>query len=370
MQMARRVWKPLGTLFLTAALLAGCGSGATPSDLAKGQGAGESNQGKIQLTGAGSTFDYPYFSKAFHEYSNHHPNVQVNYQSVGSGAGIQQFTQKTVDFGATDVPLNKDEYAKAKAAGGDVIQIPVALGGVAIAYNLPDVTQPLKLTPDVLTKIFLGKIKKWNDPAIQSLNPDAKLPATDITPVYRSDGSGTTYIMTDYLSNISPEWKSSVGTGKSVKWPVGVGAKGNEGVAGQIKQTPGAIGYVELAYVLETKMSYAALQNKAGKFVTPTLESVTAAASQFPNVSAENFSIVNAPGDGSYPIAGYSWVLLWKDQKDPNKGKALVDVMKYVVTDGQKLATSIQYAPLPQNVQDLAVQMLKQVQSGGQPLLQ
>ncbi|MDI3258040.1 MAG: phosphate ABC transporter substrate-binding protein PstS [Kyrpidia sp.] len=369
MQIAKRVWKPFGALALTATLLAGCGSSATPSDTTNQTGGGASQQ-KVQLTGAGSSFDYPYFSKAFAEYKNSHPNVEVNYQSVGSGAGIEQFTKQLVDFGATDVPLNKDEYAKAKAAGGDVVEIPVALGGVALAYNLPDVTQPLKMTPDVVAKIFLGKIKTWNDPAIQSLNPDVKLPNTPITTVHRSDGSGTNYIVTDYLSTVSPEWNSSVGKGKSVQWPGGIGAKGNEGVAGQIKQTVGAFGYVELAYALETKMNYAALQNKAGKYVTPTLESVTAAASQFPNVSAENFSIVNAPGDGSYPIAGYSWVLLWKDQKDANKAKVLLDVMKYVVTDGQKLATSIQYAPLPQNVQEMAVGLLKQVQANGQPVMQ
>ncbi|MDI3328663.1 MAG: phosphate ABC transporter substrate-binding protein PstS [Alicyclobacillaceae bacterium] len=369
MHMARRVWKPFGAVALAAALLAGCGSGTAPSDAAKDQGAQNAGQA-VRLTGAGSSFVYPYFSKAFAEYKKSHPNVEVNYQSVGSGAGIQQFTQKTVDFGASDVPLNKDEYAKAKEAGGDVVQIPVALGGVAIAYNLPDVNQQLKLTPDVLVKIFMGKIKKWNDPAIQSLNPDVKLPAMDIVTVHRSDASGTNYIVTDYLSVVSPEWKSSVGVGKSVNWPGGVGAKGNEGVAGQIKQTPGAIGYVELAYALETKMSYAALQNKAGKFVSPTLESVTTAASQFPNVSAERFSIVNADGEGSYPIAGYTWVLLWKDQPDATKGKALLEVMKYVVTDGQKLATSIQYAPLPQNIQELAVGLLKEIRSGGKPLLQ
>lgn len=361
-------WVALFTVgILGVFLLAGCGANSKESK-SESSGTGTS-QAVSRLTGAGSTFVYPFFSKAFHKYEQEH-KLQVNYQSIGSGGGIQQFTQQTVDFGATDVPMNRNELAAAAKTGGEVVQIPVTLGATAIAYNIPGVSEQLKFTPEIIAKIYFGQIKKWNSPEIAAVNPGVKLPDLPIVVVHRSDGSGTTYIFTDYLSNISDAWKQKVGTGKSVNWPVGVGAKGNEGVAGQIRQTPGAIGYVELAYALETNMAYGYLKNKDGKFVLPSLESVTAAAAQVPNVNAENFSIVNAPGADSYPISGYVWVTLWKDQKDAARGKKLVDLMKWVVTDGQKIASSLHYAPLPQNIHQLAITELGKITSQGKPLLQ
>ncbi|HEX8829251.1 MAG TPA: phosphate ABC transporter substrate-binding protein PstS, partial [Xanthobacteraceae bacterium] len=273
-----------------------------------------------QLTGAGSTFDYPFFSKAFYTYSQKNPTVTVNYQSIGSGGGIQQFTAKTVDFGATDVPMNPQELSR---AGQPVLQIPVTLGGAAIAYNLPGVTQQLRMTRQTVADIYLGKVTKWNDPAIAKTNPGVKLPDTPIVVVHRSDGSGTSYIFTDFLSHVSPEWKSKVGTGKSVSWPApsAVGAKGNEGVAGQVRSTPGAIGYVELAYVIENNMPAALLLNKAGKWVAATPETIASAAATKPEVSSTNFSIVDAAGANSYPISGYSWVVLYKKPSDAGRAK-------------------------------------------------
>lgn len=314
-----------------------------------------------QLVGAGSSFDYPFFSRAFYQYSQLHGDVTVDYQSIGSGAGIQQFTAKTVDFGASDVPMNAKELAAANASNGDVVQVPVALGGVVIAYNVTGAPANLKLTPDVLTAIFEGKISNWNDKAIADLNPGANLPNLPVVTVHRADGSGTTYIFTDYLSRVSADWKSTVGTGKTVSWPsaaASLGAKGNEGVAGQVRNNPGAIGYVELAYALENGMTYAAIRNNAGKFVSPSLDSVRAAAAQKPNVSPTDFSIVDEGGAASYPICGYSWVMLWKSQSDASRGHALVDLFNWVVTSGQAYAKNVHYVPLPNNVQSSAKQAL------------
>jgi phosphate transport system substrate-binding protein len=315
-----------------------------------------------QLTGAGSTFDYPFFSKAFYTYSQKNPNVTVNYQSIGSGGGIQQFTAKTVDFGATDVPMNPQELSR---AGQPVLQIPVTLGGAAIAYNLPGVTQQLRLTRQTVADIYLGKVTKWSDPAIAKTNPGVKLPDTPIVVVHRSDGSGTSYIFTDFLSHASPEWKAKVGTGKSVSWPApsAVGAKGNEGVAGQIRSTPGAIGYVELAYVIENNMPSALLQNRAGKWVAITPETVAAAAASKPEVSATNFSIVDAPGENSWPISGYSWVVVYKKPSDPARARLVHDVLSWLVgPEGQANAKSVDYVPLPPNVETTAAATLKQMQ--------
>ncbi len=318
--------------------------------------------GNVSLTGAGSTFVAPFFSNAFQEYSKQHPNIKVNYQAIGSGGGIEQFTAQTVDFAASDVPMNEDELAAAKQANGEVVEFPVALGAIAIAYNVPGVDKGLKLTQDALAGIFLGKITKWNDPEIAKANPGVKLPDRDIVVVHRSDSSGSTYIFTDYLSHISKEWKDGPGTSKEVDWPVGLGAQGSSGVASQIRNTPGSIGYVELAYVLESKMDYAYLQNKAGKFVEPTLAAATAAAGQFPKVSPENFSIVNAPGAKSYPIAGYTWAIVWKQYSDSNKAGAIKELMNWIVTDAQEsVAKKLNYAPLPQSAQQLAQQNLGQV---------
>ena len=312
-----------------------------------------------QLTGAGSTFVYPFFSKAFYAYSSKHPEVTVNYQSIGSGGGIQQFTAKTVDFGASDVPMNADEL---KRAGGPVVQVPVALGGEAIAYNLAAVKN-LKLTRQAVVDIFLGKIQKWNDGAIEKLNPGTSLPDTPIVVVHRSDGSGTTFIFTDFLSHVSGEWKSKVGTGKSVQWPASssIGGKGNEGVAGQIQQTPGAIGYVELAYVIENHMTQAQLQNSSGKWLTCTPRTVQDAAATKPTVSSTDFSIVDRKGADVWPIAGYTWAMLYAQPTDKARARLTHDVLEWTVTDGQAIAASVDYVPLPTSVQATAKRTLAQI---------
>jgi phosphate transport system substrate-binding protein len=318
-----------------------------------------------QITGAGSSFDFPFFSRAFYEYGKAHSDVQVNYQSIGSGGGIQQFTAKTVDFGASDVPLSAAEMKAAQAANGDVVQVPVALGGVVVAYNVPGSSGHLKLDQATLASIFLGKTTNWNDPAIAKLNPGANLPNLSIVVVHRADGSGTTFIFTDYLSKISAQWKTQVGTSKVVNWPAAssVGSKGNEGVAGQVRNTPGAVGYLELAYALDNDISYAALRNSAGQFVVPSVDTVRAAASQKPNVSPSDYSIVDQGGASAYPIAGYSWVMLWKNQPNSAKGKQLVTLFRWLVTDAQALATKIRYVNLPANVQAEADKALSSIRT-------
>ncbi|HEY3912399.1 MAG TPA: phosphate ABC transporter substrate-binding protein PstS [Stellaceae bacterium] len=314
-----------------------------------------------QITGAGSTFDYPFFSKAFYEYSQQHPDVTVNYQSIGSGGGIQQFTARTVDFGASDVPMDAQELKRANAP---VLQIPITLGGAGVAYTLPGVSKGLRLTRQIVADIYLGKITKWNDPAITRINPGTKLPDMAITVVHRSDGSGTTYIFTDFLSHVSPEWKQKVGTGKSVQWPApsSIGGKGNEGVAGLVRQTPGAIGYVELAYLLENNMPYALLDNRAGKYLYPTIATVAAAAATKPNVSSTDFSIVDASCAACYPISGYSWVLLYQKPTDPKSAELVKSVMSWLVTKGQAIAKTVDYVPLPVNVQQRALQILGRIE--------
>jgi phosphate transport system substrate-binding protein len=317
-----------------------------------------------QITGAGATFDLPFFARAFFEYNKNHGDVEVNYQSIGSGGGIQQFTSQTVDFGASDVPLNAAELKAAQAANGDVVEFPVALGGEAIAYNIPGTAKGLKFDQDTLANIFLGKITNWNDPAISRLNPGANLPNLPIVVVHRADGSGTTYIFTDYMSKISSEWKSRVGTAKVVSWPAAssVGAKGNEGVAGQIKNTPGAIGYIELAYALQNDITYAQIRNREGKYVFPSIDTVRAAAAQKPRVNPNDFSIVDMPGANSYPIAGYSWAMLWKHQTNPVKGRELVNLFRWLVKDGQSYAIKVSYVGLPANVQAEADKALASIQ--------
>jgi phosphate transport system substrate-binding protein len=313
-----------------------------------------------QLTGAGSSFDYPFFSKAFYVFNQKNPDITVNYQSIGSGGGIQQFTARNVDFGATDVPMNAQELAR---VGAPVLQIPVTLGGAAMAYNLPGVTAQIRLTRQNIADIYLGKILKWNDPQIARWNRGVNLPDMPIVVVHRSDGSGTSYIFTDFLSRVSPEWKSKVGTGKSVSWPApsAVGAKGNEGVAGQVRSTPGAIGYVELAYVIENKMSAALVQNRAGRWVETSEETVAAAARTKPEVSATNFSIVDALGANSWPIAGYSWIVVLK--KPAARAQELYKVLSWLVgPEGQANARSVAYVPLPENVQATALATLRQMQ--------
>ena len=310
----------------------------------------------VSLVGAGSTFDLPFFKAAFTAYGRSH-HVLVNYQGIGSGGGIQQFTANTIDFGATDVPMNATELAAAMRTGGDVVQIPIALGGVAIAYNLPGVARgQLRLDGATLARIFMGRITMWNDAAITRLNPSLKLPNLSILPVHRSESSGTTYITTDYLTSVSSEWANALGKGKIVSWPTGLGGKGNPGVAAAIKQHAGAIGYVELAYALANNIPYLALENKAGAYVLPSQGTVGAAATRFPHVSAKTFSIVNAPVRASYPIAGYSWVLL--RQHPRRNGAALVQLFHWTVTSGQSYAAQLNYVALPTAVQLQALQAL------------
>ncbi len=302
----------------------------------------------IQLNGAGATFPYPIYSKWFSEYNKIHPNIQINYQSIGSGGGIRQITEHTVDFGASDGPMTPEQL---KAAPG-IMHFPTVMGADVPVYNIPGVNATLKFTGPLLADIFMGKITKWNDRAIQSLNPGIKLPDTDIAVVHRSDGSGTTYIFTDYLSKVSPEWKSKVGVSTSVKWPVGVGGKGNEGVAGQVKQQPGSIGYVELIYAIQNKINYGQVQNKSGRFLLASLEGVTAAAAGAAKAMPKDFrvSITNAPGPNAYPISSFTWLLVYENQTDKTKGKILTDFLHWMVKDGQKYCADLGYAPLPKEV--------------------
>jgi phosphate transport system substrate-binding protein len=302
----------------------------------------------LSINGAGSTFIYPLASKWFYEY-NQKTGIEFNYQSIGSGAGVRQLLAGTVDFGATDAMMSNVQMDNLSVP---VLHIPATMGAVAIAYNLPGVASGLKLDAKTLAGIFLGTISNWNDPAIAKLNPDMTLPDKAITIVHRADGSGTTNIFTDYLSKVSPEWKSGVGKGTAVKWPVGVGAKGNEAVAGEIEQIEGAVGYLEYAYVLQNKMTYALIRNRDGKYPEPSIASVTkAAAGALKDMPADfRVSFTNAPGEGSYPICGFTWILVYKHIKDPAKGKAIVDFLNWAMDDGQKMAPDLNYAPLPESL--------------------
>jgi phosphate transport system substrate-binding protein len=306
------------------------------------------------INGAGSTFDYPAFTKWFEAYHQVDANVRFNYQSIGSGGGQQQLLKQTVAFGASDAPMTDEMMAKAP---GKILHIPVVVGGEAVAFNLPG-NPKLKFDGDTLANIYLGKITKWNDPKIAALNPGVNLPSLPIIVVHRSDGSGTTYIFADYLCSVSPAWADTVGKGTSVKWPVGLGGKGNEGVSGQIRQLPGTIGYVELAYAIQNHMNYAEMKNAAGKFIPCTLDTVSAALSTAHIPADFRFSMVNAPGADSYPIAGASWVLVYQQQNNPVVGKKVVAFLKWAVTDGQKLSESLFYAPLPENVVQREVKTL------------
>ncbi|MDQ3961614.1 MAG: phosphate ABC transporter substrate-binding protein PstS [Thermoproteota archaeon] len=333
-------------------------------------------QGQITINGAGATFPFPLIDTWRVEYKSIKPNVNINYQSIGSGGGVKQFIEKTVDFGATDAPLTTSEVQRAPGA----VHIPETIGSVVVAYNIPSMpNKGLKLTGPVLADIFLGKITKWNDPKIQSLNPGVSLPGEDIIVVHRSDGSGTTYVWTDYLSNISTAWNEQIGRGKSVQWPTGIGGPGNEGVANAIRGSPNTIGYVELAYALTTQMPYAYLGNQAGKFIEPTLEStraaVAATAPTLPkgDASWEHISVVNAPGAESYPVASFSYLILFKELStnpsiDQAKAKALVDFMSWAITDGQQSADDLAYVPLPAEVVKLNQETLKSLTFQGKPL--
>jgi len=346
---------------LAFAVACGGSDAARKGDAAQ---AGTSN-GSVDLTGAGATFPYPIYKKWFSDYAAK-AGVRINYQSIGSGGGIQQLSVGTVDFGASDSPMSDADMAKAK--GGPVLHVPTVLGAVVVTYNLPEVTQPLRLTGPVLGDIFLGRIKKWNDGRIGQLNPGVTLPNVDILPVRRSDGSGTTFIFTDYLSAVSPAWAQGPGKGKEVNWPAGIGAKGNEGVAGMVKQTPGSIGYVELAYAKQNRLAYASLQNASGAFVAPSIESVTAAASgamsRLGPGSDYRVSIVNAPGADAYPISSFTWLLVYQRQADAAKGRKLVDFLRWALTDGQQSAAALDYAPLPGALAGQLRTRLDQIQLG------
>ena len=316
-------------------------------------------QAQLLINGAGATFPYPIYSKWFDEYAKVDPSVRFNYQSIGSGGGQKQITARTVDFGASDGPMSDENLTKAP---GKILHIPTVAGAVVITYNLPD-NPKLKLDGATLADIFLGNVTKWNDPKIVALNPDVKLPAADIIVVHRSDGSGTSFIFTDYLSSVSPVWLDSVGKGTSVKWPtgIGLGAKGNEGVAGQVKQLPGAIGYVELIYANQNKLPFADLKNAAGNFITPSLGSVTAALATAKIPDDFRFSMVNAPGDKAYPISGATWLLVYEQQKDAAKGKKLVEFLNWSLTRGEGMASSLDYASLPESVQQRVLERVKTI---------
>lgn len=344
----RKVWLA-PVLALTLSLTA-CGGGtetntppsSTPPAPAGGDAGGES----VSLTGAGASFPAPLYQRWFSEYNKQNPNVQVSYQSVGSGAGVEQFTQGTVDFGASDVAMTDEEIA---AVDRGVALLPMTAGSIVLAYNLPDVTG-LKLSRQVYVDIMLGKITKWNDPAIAKLNPDATLPDTNITLVYRSDGSGTTSVFTKHLSTISPEWKEKVGDGKTVEWPTGVGAKGNEGVTAQIQQTEGAIGYIEYGYAKQQEISTASLENKAGQYIAPSSESAAQALSAVTLPANLRAFISDPEGEQSYPIVTYTWILAYQNYDNPAKLEAFKEVMNWSLTDGQTYADELGYIPLPENV--------------------
>jgi phosphate transport system substrate-binding protein len=354
----------VATMFASLSLVS-CGGGGGGGSDSTATASSEDNT----LLGAGSSFDYPLFSKEFSEY-NKANGLKINYQSVGSGAGISQLTAKTVDFGASDAPMNGKQDSAAPAA---VIHIPITSGAVVMSYNLAGLKDTLQFNPDVIAGIFLGTITKWNDPKIAAINKGVKLPATPIVVIHRSDASGTTNIFTTYLSKVSNDWSTKVGKGSSINWPTGLGGKGSEGVGGLIKQTPGAVGYIEIAYAVQNSMAYARVQNKAGTFITPSIASVTAAANiQIPPDTKVSLTNTDAP-DG-YPISGFSWVLLYKEQKynDRSQDRAtkLVKLISWMIHDGQQYSNPLTYAPLSPGAVSAGDALLKTVTYDGKPILQ
>ncbi len=325
--------------------------------------------GAVSLQGAGATFPNPLYQKWLSEYGKLHPNMRIDYQSIGSGGGIKQLKEQTVDFGASDAPMKDEDL---KSAPGEILHIPTVLGAVVITYNLVGINQSLRFSPEVIAGIFLGNIKKWNDPKIAADNPGVTLPANDITVVTRSDGSGTSAVFTDYLSKVSAEWKEKVGSGTSPRWPVGISGKGNEGVTGQVKNTPNTIGYVELAYAVQNKLPVAHIKNSSGNFVEPSIDGVTeAAAGSAANTPDDlRVSITNAAGPQAYPISSYTYILVYKDQKNAAKGKALVDFLWWGIHDGESFAKELQYAPLPADIVKRAEGKINSITSGGSPLRQ
>jgi phosphate transport system substrate-binding protein len=324
---------------------------------------------KVRLNGAGATFPYPLYTKWFDEYAKV-SNTEVNYQAIGSGGGIKQITELTVDFGGSDGIMTADQESKAVAAGGAILHIPMTMGAVAVIHNIPGIaTGQLKLTPDVLADIYLKKIAKWNDSRIAALNPGVNIPDMSIAVVYRSDGSGTTYIYTDYLSKVSTEWKGKVGVGTAVSFPGDIGGKGNQGVAGQVQQVQGAIGYVEVAYAIQNKLPWVSLRNASGKFIEPSLDATTKGAQGVTLPDDMKVMLTNSANPDAYPIVGFTWVLAYVEQKDCTKGKALADILWWAIHDGQKYATDLLYAPLPSDAVKKAEAQVKSLKCGGQPLI-
>jgi phosphate transport system substrate-binding protein len=324
--------------------------------------AGIARADSLLINGAGATFPFPLYSKWFSEYNKLHPDLKFNYQSIGSGGGVKQITERTVDFGASDAPMSDEELKKAPG----ILHVPTVLGAVAVVYN--GAPEGVKLTSELVADIFLGKVARWNDPRIVAVNPGLKLPDAAITVAHRSDGSGTTAVFTDYLAKVSSDWKSKVGQGKSVKWPVGLGGKGNEGVTGTVKSTPGAIGYVELAYARQNKLTMASIKNADGNFVLPSIESTSEAAAGVQMPADFRVSITNAKGKNAYPISSFTYLLVYQDQTDPAKGKALVHFLRWAVHEGQPLAGPLDYAPLPKAVVAKVDAELKTITVAGKPV--
>ncbi|HTL94753.1 MAG TPA: phosphate ABC transporter substrate-binding protein PstS [Gemmatimonadaceae bacterium] len=340
-------FRKTGPIALVATVLVACGGGGSASHTSSDSTKSPASAVGVDLTGAGATFPYPIYSKWFADYARE-TSIKINYQSIGSGGGIRQLSERTVDFGASDAPMSDDELSKAKGA---VMHFPTVIGAVAVTYNLPSLQTPIRLTGNVLADLFLGHITKWNDSRIKAENPGVALPATDVLVVHRAEASGTTYIFSDYLSTVSPDWAKAPGKGKELSWPVGIGAKGNEGVAGQVKQTPGAIAYVELAYAKQNNLPTAQLKNASGAYVAPSIESATAAAAgiadKLPNNTDYRISIVNAPGPRAYPIASFTWLLVYRNQTDATKAKKLKDFLHWYLHSGEGTAATLDYAPLP-----------------------
>lgn len=364
MTMTRRLF-PI-SLICALLLLVACGKKDKPAPSGEEGVRGDAAPKNVSIQGAGATFPYPLYSKWMAEYNKINPHIRINYQSIGSGGGIRQITKQTVDFGATDAPM-KDEDAK--KAPGTLHHIPTTIGAVVVAYNVPGVDQKLNLDPDVVADIFLGKITKWNDPRIKASNEGVALPDKNISIVHRSDGSGTTAVFTDYLGRVSDEWIEKVGVGKAVKWPAGLGAKGNEGVTGQIKTTPGAIGYIELAYATQNKLAFASIKNKAGQYVEPKISAITAAGAGVEMPDELHVSLANPDGADAYPIASYTYMLVYEDMKDHAKAEGVAKFLWWAIHDGQKFAEELHYAPLPEPVVKKVEARLKTLKSGGKVLL-
>ena len=344
-----------------ALALAACGGG----ERAPGDTTRAASSGSADLTGAGATFPYPLYSKWFSDYARE-TGVRINYQSIGSGGGIRQISEQTVDFGASDAPMTEEELGAAK--GGRILHFPSILGAVVVTYNLPGLTQPLKLTGDAIARIYLGEITKWNHADLAALNPGVALPNRDILPAYRSDGSGTTFVFTDYLAAVSPRWSAGPSRGKQVDFPAGLGGKGNEGVAGRVKQTPGTIGYVELAYARQNNLPAAAVRNKAGTFVVPSAASITQSAAggieQLQGATDYRISIVDAPGTDAYPISSFTWLLVYEVQPDSVKGRKLADFLRWAYGAGQTSAEALGYAPLPASLTGRLTQRVDSLRIG------